>query len=155
MNKMSQAGRDHSSGDQIFVPYVVSRSRKMWLRIPTAYNAVNAKNEGVSHLRQRAIAPVSPARMTDQIGIKSSECVRLRCQVIISIGLLEKNSRRTSESGKIAPTINTQVVSRFFPIADGGNRSRPPKAALLIKAPAIPWVIVSIVVGGRFSSDDV
>jgi hypothetical protein len=26
---------------------------------------------------------------------------------------------------------------------------------LLIKAPAIPWVIVSIVVGGRFSSDDV
>ena len=86
----------------------------MWLRIPTAYNAVNAKNEGVSHLRQCAIAPVRPARMTDQIGSKSSECVRLRCQVIISIGLLEKNSRKTSESGKIAPIINAQVDQPLF-----------------------------------------
>ena len=101
------------------------------------------------------MAPVSAARITDQIGSSSNECVMLRCQVIINNGLLEKNSRKTSESGKIAPSINAHVARRFFPISVGGNKSRPPKAALLINAPAIPWVIVSIGSGVRDSSDDV
>src|SRR5208282_2157224 len=144
MKIMSQAGRAQSSGDQIMVPKVVTRSREMWLRIPTAYSPVKTTNEGDSHFRQRAIAPVSAARITAQIGRQSSECVTLRCHVIISSGLLEKKSRKTSESGKMEPSMSAQVVRRRFPIAVGGNRSRPPKAALPIKAPAIPWVIVSI-----------
>src|SRR5882724_3953932 len=32
----SHAGRDHASGDHTMVPNVVTKSRKMWLRIPIA-----------------------------------------------------------------------------------------------------------------------
>ena len=35
MKIMSQAGRDQLSGDQIIVPKLVTRSSRMWLKIPT------------------------------------------------------------------------------------------------------------------------
>src|SRR5271170_2708514 len=35
-------------------------------------------------------------------------------------------------------------MTRSFPMARAGKRSRPPKTALPISAPAIPWVMVSM-----------
>src|SRR5258708_32640539 len=42
----SQAGRDHSSGDQIIVPNVGTRSSKRGLRMPTGEIALRAAKEG-------------------------------------------------------------------------------------------------------------
>src|SRR5208337_1487439 len=145
MNMMSHAGRDHASGDQIIVPKVVTRSRKMWLRIPMAQIPHSAMNEGASHFRHFATTLVSPARITVQIGRQSNECVMLRCQVSISNSLCEKRSRRTSLSGKTAPSIKDQVMRRRLLSDRGENRSRPPNTALLISAPAMPCVMVSTV----------
>src|SRR5208337_562117 len=120
MNRMSQAGRDHASGDQIIVPKVVTRSRKMWLRIPIAQIAHSARKEGASHFRHFATMRVSPPRITAQIGRQSNECVMLRCQVSISNSLCENKSRRTSLSGKTAPSINDHVIRRCL-LSDGGE----------------------------------
>ena len=68
----------------------------------------------------------------------------LRCHVRISIGLLEKNSRNMSESGKIAPSISDQVTMRAQLMGREANMSSPRNAALAISAPAIPCVMVSI-----------
>src|SRR5216684_5126959 len=75
----------------------------------------------------------------------TSECVMLRCQVTMSSLSLEKKSRRTSESGKMAPTISDQVMMRPRFIGCEANISSPRKIAFPINAPAMPWVIVSIV----------
>src|SRR5215469_12731971 len=138
MNRMSQAGRDQPSGDQIMVPNVVTRSRKIWLRIPTAQSPQRAGKDGHVHLRQRQIRKASVASSSVQIGRQTSECVRLRCQVTISIGSFEKNSRRTSESGKIEPSITDQVITRLLSTGSGGKRSLPLNTALAMSAPAMP-----------------
>src|SRR5208282_612522 len=132
MKRMSQAGRDHWRGDQIIVPNVVNKSRKMWLSIPIAQMPHNAINEGASQFRHFTNTRVRPARITAQIGRQSNECVMLRCQVSINKGLCEKKSRRTSLSGKTAPSISDQVMTRWRLSDRGENRSRPPKTALLI-----------------------
>ncbi len=59
------------------VPKLVTRSRKMWLRIPTPQRPQSARYEGESHLRQRQIASVRAASNKAQIGRQSSECVIL------------------------------------------------------------------------------
>src|SRR5262249_25600571 len=112
IKKKYQAGGDHSSGDQNIVPHAGTRARRKWLRMPTAKSPVSAVSEGASHLRQRARARTTAARRTDQTGRSKSECVMLRCQVIMSNGSREKKSRKTSESGKIDPSISAQVASR-------------------------------------------
>src|SRR5215471_12523834 len=129
MNRRSQAGRLHTSGDQIMVPNVVTRSRKMWLRMPAAHRPNSAGKEGDSHLRQRQIANVSRARSALQTGQHSKECVMLRCQVTMSISLVEKKSRTTSESGKIAPSMSVQVTTCFLLTGIAGKRSPPLNAA--------------------------
>src|SRR5579871_6836158 len=48
MKSKSHAGRDHPSGDQIMVPNVVTKSRKIWLKIATAHKPNSGKNDGVS-----------------------------------------------------------------------------------------------------------
>ena len=58
---------------------------------------------------------------------------------------LEKKSRRTSESGKIAPSISDHVMMRPRFIGCEANISSPRKTAFPINAPAMPCVIVSIV----------
>src|SRR5258707_1667010 len=98
MKRISQAGRDHLYGDQIMVPKLVTRSRKMWLSMPTAQRPQSARYEGESHLRQRQIASVRADSKTAQIGRQSTESVMLRCQVMINIGFSDMKSRRPSES---------------------------------------------------------
>src|SRR5579863_1046048 len=129
MKRMSQAGRDHWSGDQIMVPNLVTRSRKMWLRIPAAQNPQSARNEGESHLRQRQIRSVMAAKSNAHRGRQRSEWVMLRCQVTMSSGSWEKYSRRTSESGKIAASITDQVMTRRLFTGMGGKTSPPRKTA--------------------------
>src|SRR6202035_2085255 len=73
MNRISQAGRDQLYGDQIMVPKTVTRSRKMWLRMPAAQRPQRVRYEGESHLRQRQMASVIAARSTDQIGKQINE----------------------------------------------------------------------------------
>ncbi len=153
MKIRSQAGRDHATGDQIMVPKVVTRSRKMWLRIPIAQIPHSEKKEGASHFLHFATTRVNPVRSTAQIGRQTNECVMLRCQVSISNSLCEKRSRKTSLSGKIAPSIKEQVIRRCLLSDRGENRSRPPNTALLINAPAIPCVIVSTVSSSSSLSD--
>ena len=68
----------------------------------------------------------------------------LRCHVRMRRSLREKNSRKTSESGKIAPTISDQVRIRWRVTGFGPSMSWPRTAALAISAPAMPWVIVSM-----------
>src|SRR5271157_4375304 len=153
MKMMSQAGRDHATGDQIIVPKVVTRSRNMWLRIPIAQIPHRERKEGASHFFRFATTRVSPARITVQIGRQSNECVILRCQVSISNSLREKRSRKTSLSGKIAPSIKDQVIRRCLLSDCGENKSRPPSAALLINAPAMPCVMVSTVCSSSSLSD--
>src|SRR5260370_5399556 len=130
MKMRSQAGRDHSSGDQIIVPKEGTRSSKMWLRMPAAEMPASVGNEGASHFRRLANARVIPARSSAQSGKSTSECVRLRCHVTMSSLSLEKKSRSTSESGKIAPTINDQVVMRPRFIGCEGNKGAPRNKAL-------------------------
>ena len=79
------------------------------------------------------------------MGSITSECVMLRCQVTINSRSLEKKSRITSESGKIAPSISDQVRMRPRFIGREANMSSPRNRAFPISAPAMPWVIVSIV----------
>src|SRR6266852_4189052 len=105
---------------------------------------VNAVNEGASHFREFANARVIPARSSAQRGSINKECVMLRCQVTISSLSLEKKSRRTSESGKIAPSMRDHVMMRPRFIGCEANRSSPRKTAFPINAPAMPCVIVSI-----------
>ena len=69
----------------------------------------------------------------------------LRCQVITRSSLCEKSPRRVSASGKIAPSISDQETKRAWVIGRAANRSSPLKSALPISAPAIPWVMVSMV----------
>src|SRR6266571_5971994 len=54
-------------------------------------------------------------------------------------------SRTTSQSGKMAPSISDQVMRRPRFIGCAANRSSPRKTALPINAPAMPWVMVSMV----------
>src|SRR5713226_6308527 len=105
---------------------------------------IRAPKEGASHLRQRTNQRVSAARATAKMGRQTSECVMLRCQVKMSRLSCEKKSRNTSESGKIAPSIRDQVTirSRFTSFAP--SMSCPRKAALAIRAPAMPCVMVSM-----------
>src|ERR1700674_2586506 len=144
MKTRSQAGRDHCKGDQIIVPKEVTRSSRMWLSMPAAYIAVSAAKEGACHFREFANRRVMAARSRAQSGSIKSECVMLRCQVMIRSRSLEKISRHTSESGKIAPSIIDQVIMRPRFIGCDANRSSPRKTAFPINAPAMPWVIVSI-----------
>src|ERR1700686_337927 len=58
---------------------------------------------------------------------------------------LEKKSRMTSESAKIAQIINDHVMMRPRFIGCPANISSPRKTAFPINAPAMPCVIVSIV----------
>src|SRR5258708_1257859 len=58
---------------------------------------------------------------------------------------LEKKSRMTSESGKIAPSISDHVMMRPRFIGREANISSPRNTAFPINAPAMPCVIVSIV----------
>ncbi len=120
------------------VPKLVTRSRKMWLRIPTPQRPQSARYEGESHLRQQQIASVRAASNTAQIGRQSSECVMLRCQVMINIGFGEMKSRRTSESGKMAPSMSDHVMMRRLFTGSGGKRSAPLNAAFAMSAPAMP-----------------
>src|SRR5713226_5529484 len=106
---------------------------------------VNAVNEGASHFREFANARVIPAKSSAQRGSINKECVMLRCQVTISSLSLEKKSRRTSESGKIAPNMRDQVMIRPRFIGCEANMSSPWKTAFPISAPAMPCVMVSIV----------
>src|SRR5437879_7739489 len=69
----------------------------------------------------------------------------LRCQVTMRSLSLEKKSRITSESGKMAPSINDHVMIRPRFIGCAANISSPRKTAFPINAPAMPCVIVSIV----------
>src|SRR5260370_37924706 len=69
----------------------------------------------------------------------------LRCQVTISSLSLERKSRSTSESGKIAPSMGDQVRIRPRFIGCEANMSSPRKTAFPISAPAMPCVIVSII----------
>src|SRR5712671_380073 len=101
--------------------------------------------EGASHFREFAKARVIPARTNAQRGSMTSECVRLRCQVTMSSLSLEKKSRMTSESGKIAPSISDHVMRRPRFMGCAANISSPRKTAFPINAPAMPCVIVSIV----------
>jgi len=55
-----------------------------------------------------------------------------------------KMSRNTSMSGKIAPSINAQVMMRARFMGFAGNISSPLQNALPISAPAMPWVMVSM-----------
>ena len=48
----------------------------------------------------------------------------LRCQVTMSIGSLEKYSRRTSESGKIAASMTDQVMTRRLFTGQGEKHRR-------------------------------
>src|SRR5216683_7258508 len=105
----------------------------------------NAAKDGVSHFRQFANARVITARSSAQSGKSTSECVRLRCHVTMSSLSVEKKSRSTSESGKIAPTISDQVMIRPRFIGCEANMSSPRKTAFPISAPAMPCVIVSII----------
>src|ERR1035438_830618 len=116
----------------------------MWLKMPTAQMPHSAGNEGAFHFRQRASWSVNAASRTAQMGRHNNEWVMLRCQVSISNSFLEKNSRTTSESGKTAPSMSDQVMMRRLLIGVEAKRSSPPNAALAIRAPAKPWVMVSI-----------
>src|SRR5215469_1565525 len=87
---------------------------------------------------------VSTASRSVQIGRQSNECVKLRCQVTISIGSREKNSRKTSASGKVAPSVSTQVMMRGLSGDSEGRKSPPFNTALARSAPAIAWVMVSM-----------
>ena len=105
---------------------------------------VSAANEGASHLRHFANARVIPASSSAHSGSSTSECVMLRCQVTMSSLSCEKMSRKTSASGKIAPSINDQVMKRPRFIGREANMSSPRKTALPMRAPAMPCVIVSM-----------
>src|SRR6266851_9051894 len=105
----------------------------------------SATNDGASHFRRLANARVIPARSNAQIGSRINECVMLRCHVTMSSLSLEKKSRITSESGKMAPSISDHVMMRPRFIGCEANMSSPRKTAFPISAPAIPCVIVSIV----------
>src|SRR5882762_855125 len=100
--------------------------------------------DGASHFREFASARVTAASSKTQSGSITSECVMLRCQVITRSGSREKISRKTSESGNIAPNISDQVMMRPRFIGCQANRPSPRKTAFPISAPAMPWVIVSI-----------
>src|ERR1700746_2332359 len=106
--------------------------------------SVKIAKDGASHLNLRAIQRVSVARSREKIGSISNEWVMLRCQVITSRRSCEKISRKTSISGKIAPSISDQVMMRARFIGFAGNISSPLQNALPIKAPAMPCVMVSI-----------
>src|SRR5713226_8563117 len=105
----------------------------------------SATNEGASHFRRLANARVIAARSKAQSGIIINECVTLRCHVTMSSLSLEKKSRMTSESGKIAPSISDHVMMRPRFIGCEANMSSPRNTAFPINAPAMPCVIVSIV----------
>src|SRR5580704_13686498 len=112
--------------------------------MPTAQSPHSARYDGESHLRQRQMANVSAASRTVQIGRHSNECVMLRCQLIISIEFRETKSQRTSESGKIAPSVSAQVMMRRLFTGSGGKTSDPLNTAFARSAPAMPWVMVSM-----------
>src|SRR6266478_885900 len=105
----------------------------------------SATNDGTSHFRRLANARVIAARSNAQIGSRINECVMLRCHVTMSSLSLEKKSRMTSESGKIAPSISDHVMRRPRFMGCAANISSPRKTAFPINAPAMPCVIVSIV----------
>src|SRR5882762_1612068 len=100
--------------------------------------------DGASHFREFASARVTAASSKTQSGSITSECVMLRCQVITRSGSREKISRNTSESGKIAPSISDQLMTRPRFIGCEANMSSPRNTAFPISAPAMPWVMVSI-----------
>src|SRR6266446_10077827 len=105
----------------------------------------SATNEGASHFCRLANARVIAAKSNAQSGSMINECVMLRCHVTMSSLSLEKKSRITSESGKMAPSISDQVMMRPRFIGCEANISSPRKTAFPINAPAMPCVIVSIV----------
>src|SRR3979490_2326461 len=107
--------------------------------------AVSAAKEGASHFRRFTNARVIPASSMAQSGRSTSECVRLRCQVTMRSLSLEKKSRITSESGKMALSISDHVMMRPRFIGCEANMSSPRKMAFPNNAPAMPCVIVSIV----------
>src|SRR5216684_4681333 len=114
------------------------------LRIPSPRTLLIAANDGACHFREFANARVMAARSRAQSGSIRSECVMLRCQVMIRSRSLEKISRKTSESGKTAPSISDHVRMRPRFIGCDANMSSPRKIAFPISAPAMPWVMVSI-----------
>src|SRR5690349_10783035 len=119
-------------------------------------------NEGASHFRHVQNACVIHANNSAQRGSRINECVMLRCHVTISNLSCENMSRKTSESGKIAPTISDQVTMRSRVVRCSGrslgpfisatyvrpgpapDMSSPRNSAFAMRAPAMPWVIVSI-----------
>src|SRR5213082_2585114 len=73
---------------------------------------LKAVNDGASHFRHLQNACVTHASSSDHSGSRINECVMLRCHVTISNLSCENMSRKTSESGKIAPSISDQVTTR-------------------------------------------
>src|SRR6267143_1259593 len=114
------------------------------LRIPSPRTLLIATEMGPRQLSPFANQRVIPARSNAQSGSTKSECVMLRCQVMIRSRSLEKISRKTSESGKMAPSISDHVRMRPRFIGCEANMSSPRKIAFPISAPAMPWVMVSI-----------
>src|SRR5437763_3433546 len=73
---------------------------------------LKAVNDGASHVRHLQNACVTHASSSDDSGSRINECVMLRCHVTISNLSCENMSRKTSESGKIAPSISDHVTTR-------------------------------------------
>src|SRR5207253_6798897 len=73
---------------------------------------LKAVNDGASHFRHLQNACVTHASSSDHSGSRINECVMLRCHVTISNLSCENMSRKTSESGKIAPSISDHVTTR-------------------------------------------
>src|SRR5207248_9565337 len=73
---------------------------------------LKAVNDGASHFRHLQNACVTHASSSDDSGSRINECVMLRCHVTISNLSCENMSRKTSESGKIAPSISDHVTTR-------------------------------------------
>src|SRR5438045_6641035 len=85
----------------------------------------SAAKDGASHFRHLQNACVTHARSSDHSGSRIKECVMLRCHVTISNLSCENMSRKTSESGKIAPSISDQVTTRSRMLRCSGGRFDP------------------------------
>src|SRR5438067_7515272 len=86
---------------------------------------LKAVNDGASHFRHLQNACVTHASSSDDSGSRINECVMLRCHVTISNLSCENMSRKTSESGKIAPSISDHVTTRPRMLRCSGGSLEP------------------------------
>src|SRR5437868_15520600 len=94
---------------------------------------LKAVNDGASHFRHLQNACVTHASSSDDSGSRINECVMLRCHVTISNLSCENMSRKTSESGKIAPSISDHVTTRPRMLRCSGG-SFDPRLSLFVGA---------------------